>query len=71
MELTGAMLMAAPREKDWQALNDPDVLVHCIPGCEEVQCVSPTVTHTRVLLKRAVRGMPVRRRRADAERQHG
>lgn len=51
MELTGAMLMAAPREKVWQALNDPNVLVHCIPGCEEVQQVSPTETHTRVLLK--------------------
>ena len=51
MELTGAMLMAAPRERVWQALNDPNVLVHCIPGCEEVQQVSPTETHTRVLLK--------------------
>ena len=51
MELTGAMLMAAPRERVWQALNDPDVLVHCIPGCEEVQQLSPTETHTRVLLK--------------------
>ena len=51
MELTGAMLIAAPREKVWDALNDPNVLVHCIPGCEEVQQVSPTETHTRVLLK--------------------
>ena len=51
MELTGAMLMAAPRERVWQALNDPNVLVHCIPGCEEVQQISPTETHTRVLLK--------------------
>jgi carbon monoxide dehydrogenase subunit G len=51
MELTGAMLMAAPREKVWQALNDPNVLLHCIPGCEEVQQLSPTETHTRVLLK--------------------
>jgi carbon monoxide dehydrogenase subunit G len=51
MELTGAMLMAAPRERVWQALNDPNVLVQCIPGCEEVQQISPTETHTRVLLK--------------------
>ena len=51
MELTGAMLIAAPREKVWDALNDPNVLVHCIPGCEEVQQISPTETHTRVLLK--------------------
>ena len=27
------------------------MLVHCIPGCEEVQRISPTETHTRVLLK--------------------
>ncbi|MET0962154.1 MAG: carbon monoxide dehydrogenase subunit G [Noviherbaspirillum sp.] len=51
MELTGAMLIAAPREEVWDALNDPNVLVHCIPGCEEVQQISPTETHTRVLLK--------------------
>lgn len=51
MELTGAMLIAAPREKVWDALNDPNVLVHCIPGCEEVQQISATETHTRVLLK--------------------
>lgn len=51
MELTGAMLIAAPRAKVWDALNDPNVLVHCIPGCEEVQQISPTETHTRVLLK--------------------
>lgn len=51
MELTGAMLIAAPRETVWDALNDPNVLVHCIPGCEEVQQISPTETHTRVLLK--------------------
>ena len=51
MELSGDLLIGAPRAKVWQALNDPGVLVHCIPGCEEVQRISPTETHTRVLLK--------------------
>ena len=51
MELTGDLLIEAPREKVWQALNDPQILMHCIPGCEDIQQMSPTETHTRVLLK--------------------
>jgi carbon monoxide dehydrogenase subunit G len=51
MELTGDLLIEAPREKVWHALNDPQILVHCIPGCEDIQQLSPTETHTRVLLK--------------------
>ena len=33
MEVTGDILIAAPREKVWAGLNDPEVLVRCIPGC--------------------------------------
>ncbi len=51
MELTGDLLIEAPREKVWHALNDPQILVQCIPGCEDIQQLSPTETHTRVLLK--------------------
>ena len=51
MDLTGDILIDASRERVWQALNDPQVLVHCIPGCEEVQQRSPTETHVRVLIK--------------------
>ena len=34
MELNGDVLVAAPRPQVWAALNDPEVLRLCIPGCE-------------------------------------
>lgn len=58
MELTGDILIAAPRDKVWAAINNPDVLVRCIPGCENIEVVSPTEKHVRVL----VRVGPVRAR---------
>jgi len=51
MELTGELLIGAPRDKVWEALNDPPVLRRCIPGCEDVQQVSPAERHVRVALK--------------------
>ena len=51
MELNGDILIDAPRERVWQALNDPQVLLASIPGCEEVQQLSATETHVRVLIK--------------------
>jgi len=51
MELTGEVLMNAPRERVWAALNDSAVLQACIPGCEEVVDESPTVRKARVMVK--------------------
>lgn len=34
--MTGEFRIPAPREKVWEALNDPDVLKASIPGCEEL-----------------------------------
>lgn len=34
MELTGDHRIAASRQEVWNALNDPEVLRACIPGCE-------------------------------------
>ncbi|PWE33714.1 carbon monoxide dehydrogenase [Maritimibacter sp. 55A14] len=36
MELKGSRTIAADRATVWAALNDPDVLAACIPGCEEL-----------------------------------
>ena len=36
MELTGSRTLNANREAVWEALNDPDVLKACIPGCSEM-----------------------------------
>ncbi len=36
MEMTGEYKIPAPREKVWEALNDPEILKVCIPGCQEL-----------------------------------
>jgi carbon monoxide dehydrogenase subunit G len=51
MELKGEVLINAERTRVWHALNDPHVLMRCIPGCESVEVTSPTERHVRVLLK--------------------
>ena len=51
MELQGSVTLAATAEEVWQALNNPEVLRLCIPGCEEVRQISPEEMHARVVLK--------------------
>jgi carbon monoxide dehydrogenase subunit G len=40
MDMSGDRLIAAPREKVWEALNDPETLKACIPGCETIEKLS-------------------------------
>ena len=42
MNMEGRELIAAPREKVYAALNDPEVLKAAIPGCEAIEAVSAT-----------------------------
>jgi carbon monoxide dehydrogenase subunit G len=51
MDLKGEYKIPAPREKVWQALNDPAVLEACIPGCDELEMVSPTEFKAKVTTK--------------------
>src|SRR5436853_7041055 len=37
MKLEGSHKIAAPRARVFQALNDPEVLQKCIPGCEKLE----------------------------------
>ena len=37
MDMTGEQLIALPQRKVWEALNDPEVLKACIPGCESLE----------------------------------
>lgn len=37
MQITGTNIIAAPADAVWSALNDPDVLRRCLPGCESVE----------------------------------
>jgi carbon monoxide dehydrogenase subunit G len=42
MDMSGSHRIPAKRETVWQALNDPDVLRACIPGCESLEKTSDT-----------------------------
>ena len=51
MKMQGERLIRATRQDVWNALNDPDVLRQCIPGCEEMQKVSDTAFAAKVRAK--------------------
>ncbi len=51
MDLTGEYRIPAPREDVWRALNDPNILQKCIPGCESVEKLSDTEFTAKVVLK--------------------
>jgi carbon monoxide dehydrogenase subunit G len=40
MEMTGSQLIPASQAETWRALNDPETLKACIPGCETIERVS-------------------------------
>jgi uncharacterized protein len=37
MEMTGEERVSAPRQTVWSALNDPEILKRCIPGCQSLE----------------------------------
>lgn len=37
MQITGTSVIPAPQAAVWNALNDPETLRHCLPGCESVE----------------------------------
>lgn len=41
MKVNGSATLHAPRQKVWDALNDPAVLVRTIPGCQQLEEVGP------------------------------
>ncbi len=51
MDMTGEYRIPAPREKVWEALNDPEVLTKCIPGCQELNKDSDTELSATVKTK--------------------
>jgi carbon monoxide dehydrogenase subunit G len=40
MDMSGDRLIAATKERVWEALNDPEILKACIPGCESIEKTS-------------------------------
>lgn len=51
MDVDGEERIAAPREVVWSALNDPEILRQCIPGCQSLEKTSPTELVTTVRIK--------------------
>ncbi|HEY3919222.1 MAG TPA: carbon monoxide dehydrogenase subunit G [Stellaceae bacterium] len=51
MDMTGEYHVAAPRQKVWDALNDPEILKQCIPGCETITKHSDTEMSATVRAK--------------------
>ena len=39
MEMTGEQLIPAPQQQTWDALNDPEILKQCVPGCESIESI--------------------------------
>ena len=51
MELKDEIIINAPRDEVYAALNDPEILRDCIPGCEELTKTSDTELEAKVVLK--------------------
>jgi carbon monoxide dehydrogenase subunit G len=51
MDMTGEYRIAAPRQRVWEGLNDPEVLKACIPGCESLEKTSDTEFTAKVKAK--------------------
>lgn len=51
MEMNGEERIAAPRQLVWEALNDPEILSECIPGCQELEKTSDTTMTAVVKVK--------------------
>ena len=42
MDFSGRYVIPAPPEAVWAAINDPDILKACIPGCQSMEKTDPT-----------------------------
>lgn len=51
MKLIGEHHIPASRQTVWRALNDPDTLQACLPGCETLEKVSDTEMKTTITTK--------------------
>ncbi|SFO58880.1 hypothetical protein SAMN05216330_103765 [Bradyrhizobium sp. Ghvi] len=51
MQMNDSQRIPASKAKVWAALNDPDILKRCIPGCQSLEMSSPTEMTATVVLK--------------------
>lgn len=51
MKITGEYNIPADRQTVWQALNDPEMLKACLPGCEAIEKTSDTEMTATLVIK--------------------
>ncbi|WP_441244465.1 CoxG family protein [Tardiphaga sp. 768_D3_N2_1] len=51
MQMKDSQSVPASQQKVWAALNDPEILKQCIPGCQELDMTSPTEMTAKVVIK--------------------
>lgn len=51
MQMQGSRQLAATAQQAWSALNDPEILKQCIPGCQKFELESENVYKTAAAIK--------------------
>ena len=51
MQMEDAQRIPAPQAQVWAALNDPEILKACIPGCQSLTMTSPTDMVAKVVVR--------------------
>jgi carbon monoxide dehydrogenase subunit G len=51
MQMNDSQRIPASKDKVWAALNDPQVLKQCIPGCQNLEMSSPTEMTATVVFR--------------------
>ena len=51
MQMNDSQRIPASKEAVWAALNDPEILKQCIPGCQSLDMSSPTEMTATVVFK--------------------
>src|ERR1700755_712057 len=51
MQMNDSQRIPASKEKVWAALNNPDILKQCIPGCQSVEMANPNEMTATVVLR--------------------
>ena len=51
MKMNGEFRVPTDRETVWRALNDPEVLKECLPGCQEIEKTSETEMSATLAIK--------------------
>src|ERR1700748_865741 len=51
MQMNASQRIPASKDKFWAALNNPDILKQCIPGCQSLDMATPNEMTATVVLK--------------------